>query len=409
MRIAVNFENLPQDGGAFHENILLIEVFKEFEKKNNIEILYIVSNKKVEKLLKEKKCKTIFFEKKRLIFKIQNFLYKFIFFRYILTKLKISNVFEKFIKQKKINLVFFNNPSELSILSYNLLYVIVFYELQHLQHNYLPEYKSYHSFDLREIVIKNLTKTAFKIVTCVEKDKYLLQKYYNAIAEKIVVQPFVSRLPLIFEEDNKKTNFKDLFKKMELDINQKYLFYPAQFWPHKNHRYIIDSMNYIVNEKKIKDYKVIFCGFDKFKQKNFLKKIIEKNNLQNYFLFFDYLSDNQIISLYLHSHCLVMPTLVGHYSLPLFESFYFKLPAIFTSNLLDNSLQKYTWELNLNDNKDLLKKIEEIDSDQIKKNQIIDEAHIFYSNNFKLQNIYKNYENIFLEAKKILNMWNQDK
>ena len=65
MRIAVNFENLPQDGGAFHENILLIEVFKEFEKRNDIEILYLVSNKKVDKILQEKNCKTIFFEKKK--------------------------------------------------------------------------------------------------------------------------------------------------------------------------------------------------------------------------------------------------------------------------------------------------------------------------------------------------------
>lgn len=405
MRIAVNFENLPQDGGAFHENILLIEVFKEFEKRNDIEILYLVSNKKVEKILQEKNCKTIFFEKKKIIFKIQNFLYKFIFFRYVLSKLKISNVFEKFVKQKKIDLVFFNNPSELSVLSFNLLYVIVFYELQHLHHNYLPEYKGYHSFDLREIIIKNFTKTAFKVVTCVEKDKLLLQKYYNAIDEKIVVQPFVSRLPLIFEKDNNQTNYKDLFEKMKLDKNQKYLFYPAQFWPHKNHRYIIDGVDHIVNEKNIEDFKVIFCGFDKFRQKDFLIKLIEKKNLQNYFLFFDYLSDNQIISLYLHSYCLVMPTLVGHYSLPLFESFYFKLPTIFTSNLLDNSLKKYTWELNLNDNKDLLKKIEEIKANQNKKDQMINEAHNFYKSNFRLQNIKRNYENIFLEAQKILNMW----
>ena len=408
MRIAVNFENLPQDGGAFHENILLVEVFKEFEKRKDTEILYIVSNKNVETILKEKNCKTIFFEKKRLFFKIQNFLYKFVFFRYVLAKLGVSNVFEKFIKQNKIDLVFFNNPSELSILSFNILYVIVFYELQHLQHNYLPEYKGYHSFDLREIVIKNFIKTAFKVVTCVEKDKILLQKYYNAIDEKIVVQPFVSRLPLIYEANNDRSNFKQLFEKMKLDKNQKYLFYPAQFWPHKNHRYIIDGIDYMVNEKNISDFKVIFCGFDKFNQKNFLIKLIEKKKLQNYFIFFDYLTDKQIISLYLQSFCLVMPTLVGHYSLPLFESFYFKLPTIFTSNLLDNSFQKYTWQLNLNDNKDLLNKIMEIENNLIEKNQIISDAHIFYKSNFTLQNIKKNYENIFLEAQKVLNMWGRN-
>ena len=62
MKIAVNFENLPKDGGAFHENILLTDVFKQF---NNLKytIVYIVSDKKVEKILKERNLETIFFKK----------------------------------------------------------------------------------------------------------------------------------------------------------------------------------------------------------------------------------------------------------------------------------------------------------------------------------------------------------
>ena len=53
MKIAINFENLPEDGGAYHENILLTDVFKSFDN-SKYDIHYIVSNKKVEKILKEK-------------------------------------------------------------------------------------------------------------------------------------------------------------------------------------------------------------------------------------------------------------------------------------------------------------------------------------------------------------------
>ena len=42
----------------------------------------------------------------------------------------------------------------MSLMAFNLIYVIVFYELQHLQYNFLPEYKSYHDYDLREMVIR---------------------------------------------------------------------------------------------------------------------------------------------------------------------------------------------------------------------------------------------------------------
>ena len=321
MKIAINFENLPEDGGAFHENILLTDVFKSFDD-SRYNILYIVSNKKVEKDFKTKKFKIRFFSKKNLIFRIQNFLYKFKFFKFILDKFRIQNNFEKFIKKNNIDLLIFNNPSEMSLLAYNLMYVIVFYELQHLKYNFFPEYKAYHNFDLREIIINNFLSNAFKIITCVNKDKALLEKYYNAQEDKIMIQPFVSRLPLIYEETVNKDDYQNYIKKLKLNTDKKILFYPAQFWPHKNHKYIIDAMDEIVNRyKKKKEYHVVFCGYDKFNQLNFLKNKIKEKQLSNYFTFFDYLEDNEIIALYLNCHALVMPTFVGHYSLPLFESF----------------------------------------------------------------------------------------
>ena len=159
MKIAINFENLPEDGGAYHENILLADAFKSFNS-SKYQILYIVSNPKVEKILKERSLNTIFF-KKSFFFRIQNFLYKFKFFKFILDKFKITNNFEKFVNNNKIDLLIFNNPSEMSLLSYNLMYVIVFYELQHLKYNFFPEYKAYHNYDLREIIINSFLKNAF--------------------------------------------------------------------------------------------------------------------------------------------------------------------------------------------------------------------------------------------------------
>ena len=92
------------------------------------------------------------------------------------------------------------------------MYVIVFYELQHLKHNFFPEYKAYHNFDLREIIINNFYNV-FKIITCVNKDKALLEKYYNAQEDKIMIQPFVSGLPLIYEETVNKDDYQNYIKK----------------------------------------------------------------------------------------------------------------------------------------------------------------------------------------------------
>ena len=403
MKIAINFENLPKDGGAFHENILLTEVFKTFDQ-TKYKITYIVSDKNVEKILKQKELETIFF-KKSLLFRVQNVLYKFPFSKFVLDKFKIVNKFEKFIKKNDIDLLIFNNPSEMSLLAFNLMYVIVFYELQHLKYNFFPEYKAYHNYDLRELIIKSFLKNAFKIIACVDKDKQLLQKYYNAQEDKILIQPFVSRLPLIYEQLKDKSEFNKHLEKLKLDSSKKILFYPAQFWPHKNHKYIIDALDAMVNKLNNKDYHVIFCGYDKFDHLKFLKKKIHEKKLSSYFTFFDYLEDEEIIAIYLNSHALVMPTFVGHYSLPLFESFYFKIPAFFTKGLLDESLKKYVYEIDTKIPDDLAKKLLEIEANKHEVENLKNDAYNFYNSFCSLGKIKKTYSDIFEEVIYFKSMW----
>ena len=61
------------------------------------------------------------------------------------------------------------------------------------------------------IIIKNFLQNAFKIIVCVNKDKDLLEKYYNAQEDKIVIQPFVSRLPLIYNEKKDTENYNNYY------------------------------------------------------------------------------------------------------------------------------------------------------------------------------------------------------
>ena len=62
---------------------------------------------------------------------------------------------------------------------------------------------------------------------------------------------------LYMKKKKAKLNFNDFFKRFEKK-DKKILFYPAQFWPHKNHRYIIDALEHMVNENKITDFHVFF-------------------------------------------------------------------------------------------------------------------------------------------------------
>ena len=79
MKIGIYFETAQNTGGAHHQNIRLLELFKE-NLPSSYEINYIVSNKEQKKLIEQKSLKAVLFEK-NLIFKIELFILKLPFFK----------------------------------------------------------------------------------------------------------------------------------------------------------------------------------------------------------------------------------------------------------------------------------------------------------------------------------------
>ena len=102
---------------------------------------------------------------------------------------------------------------------------------------------------------------------------------------------------------------------------------------------------------------------------------------------------------------MVMPTFVGHYSLPLFESFYFKIPAFFTKNLLDNSLKKYVYEIDTKNPEELYTKLKYIEKNKEEVHNLMKESYNFYQNFCSLKKIKKTYSEIFEEVLYFKSMW----
>lgn len=399
MKIGIFFNGDTKEGGNYHHAISMIEIIKKI--KNDFQFIYLTSNKKNFETLKLNKCEVLYY-KKSIIFRLQSILFKFYFFRLFFKKLKIKSIFDTIAKRNNIDLYLFHDPSEDSLMITSVPFIFTLFELQHRTNNYLPEYYGNHDFDLRDLIILNAVKKAFKIIVATNKDRELLVKFYNADKNNIIVQSYIPSLPqkkdiLIDKSLNKiydglKIKFKD------------YLFYPAQFWPHKNHRFIVDAVsNY--NHENSKKINIIFCGSDKGNLK-YIQKIIKEKNLESYFKFIGFISDEEVIALYKHSKALIMPTYVGHSSLPMYEAFYFKVPVIYTQNLLDEKLKELVYEIDINNPTQLREIINKIEINQDLKNQKINNAKLFYDENCDKEKMLAKIKKIFDEYKNIRLRWN---
>ena len=87
MKVGIFFESSPREGGAFHTNLNIVNIFNEYNK-NILDITYIVRSYEVEKILKRKGCKCVFF-KSTIFFRIQNILQKSFLFSSLFKKLQI--------------------------------------------------------------------------------------------------------------------------------------------------------------------------------------------------------------------------------------------------------------------------------------------------------------------------------
>ena len=141
--------------------------------------------------------------------------------------------------------------------------------------------------------------------------------------------------------------------------------------------YLIDTK--ILVQKKL-NFKFIFCGSKKSNYNYIINKIKSKN-LQDHIKVFDYLDDDNVISLYLNCLAVLVPPYVGRSSVPLIESFYFKKNIFYSYNILDKEIEQYVNTFDLKSPDDLANKIENFLASN-KKNQKPEEAFSFFLKNF---------------------------
>jgi len=208
-------------------------------------------------------------------------------------------------------------------------------------------------------------------------------------------------LPYIYEK-NKKVDFKTLFENLNIPSNKKLFIYPAQFWAHKNHRYIIDAAIEL-KKSNINDIFFVFCGSDKGNL-NFIKSLILKNQLNDFFKILDYIDDNALISLYLNCSGVVMPTFVGHSTIPMYEAFYFKKNIFYTKGLADDNLKKYISEIDIKNPKSFKNKFLEVSSNSNNLTKL-EEAKNFYLTKCSEEVIVRNFQIVFEDFKSYNKTW----
>ena len=211
----------------------------------------------------------------------------------------------KTIRKEKINILFSVRQGTF-IPNFNVNIISPVHDLMHRYEPNFPEVKD--GFETREIYMKSMAKYA----KCILVDSVLGKKLVAESDVKNLGRKTVSGcFPLVAPE----RVWCD--KEEYVDVPENYVFYPAQFWQHKNHINLLKAIEILKNS--IDDIHLVLVGSEK-NYHSVVKRYIQENQLQGYITILGFVSNEKITYLYKHALGMVMPSYFGPTNIPPLEA-----------------------------------------------------------------------------------------
>jgi glycosyltransferase involved in cell wall biosynthesis len=185
-------------------------------------------------------------------------------------------------------------------------------------------------WERREYVFRNGSRYATLLLADSEVGKEDILNFYGPYGvtpDRVKVLPFLPASYLsidVAESDCQRV-------RTTYHLPNRYLFYPAQFWPHKNHTRIVQALALLKRDYQL-EVPVVFCGTSAgpigkrtFQQ---VRAQVKHLAVDNQVFYLGYVRDDDMSALYARAEALIMPTFFGPTNIPPLEAWSFGCPVI---------------------------------------------------------------------------------
>lgn len=241
-------------------------------------------------------------------------------FNYIpqIDKYRYLNRFDIIAKSQNIDFVWF--PT-LTIIPVNSPYLATLWDLQHRVQPYFPEVAEKGNWESREAFLSRYLQRASIIVVGTETGRKEVERFYQVPSERIKVLPFPTPRFSLAQSSKKG---QDVLKKYTIPPN--YLFYPAQFWSHKNHANLLIALQ-ILKQKHNLIIPLVLVGSDGGNEK-YIHKLISRWELSSQVHILGFVPQEDMTALYQNALALTFVTFFGPDNIPPLEAFALGCPVI---------------------------------------------------------------------------------
>lgn len=209
-------------------------------------------------------------------------------------------------------------------------YVLAIHDLQHRLHPEFPEVSANGEWDWREYVFRNGARYGTLLLADSEVGKEDILNFYGPYGvtpDRVKVLPFIPASYLVPEvPETEQQRVRKLYQ-----LPDRYLFYPAQFWPHKNHKRLVQALG-LLKETRGLEIAIAFCGSytGEIRAGIFqeVKSIAARMRIDKQLHYLGYVPDEDMSGIYGGAVALTMPTFFGPTNIPVVEAWAFGCPVL---------------------------------------------------------------------------------
>ena len=193
----------------------------------------------------------------------------------------------------------------------------VIHDLMHRYERGFPEVSGGFIYRQREKHYENLCGCSAGILVDSDVGKTHVLESYKIDATRLHILPYIA--PSYIDTEDKRFE-----KAIDYKLPNKFFFYPAQFWKHKNHERLIRAIGNL--RRRIPDLKMVFVGSPKNAYAD-AKSLVTNLGLSDHIIFLGYVPDEDMAPIYRRARALIMPTFFGPTNIPPLEAFSLGCPV----------------------------------------------------------------------------------
>ncbi len=228
-----------------------------------------------------------------------------------------------------IDLMLYPFPTPLSFEA-GIPYVMAIHDLQHRLQPEFPEVSADGEWQRREYLFHHGSKNATLLLADSQVGKEDILTYYGDCGvgdDQVRVLPFLPAHYLSVDTTGQAC--EAVRRKHELP--DRFMFYPATWWPHKNQKLVIEALGILAETEGLR-IPVVFCGTHAGELRTRMfeeaQALASRRGIDGQIKYLGYVPDEDMGPLYAAATALVMPTFFGPTNIPPLEAWAFGCPVV---------------------------------------------------------------------------------